>query len=89
MLFEADVGHAFDFQECIWASAAVAGVVADFEVVKVLGRMESGTSSPFGVWTAQRMRFRHQLLFLVYAIPSSVCSASQLLVRIVSTPMSR
>ena len=35
MLFEADVGHAFDFQECIRVSAAVAGVVADGEAVEM------------------------------------------------------
>ena len=37
-MFNADVGHAFNFHKCIRASAAVAGVVADFEVVKVLAR---------------------------------------------------
>ena len=37
-LFEADVGHAFDFHKCIRASAAVARVVADGEAVKVLAR---------------------------------------------------
>ena len=48
MLFEADIGHAFDFQECIRAFAAVAGVVADFEVVKVLARA-SAKDDVFGM----------------------------------------
>ena len=36
--FNADVGHAFNFHKCIRASAAVAGVVADGEAVKVRAR---------------------------------------------------
>ena len=46
-LFEADVGHAFNFQECIRASASVARAVADFEVVKVLARAAATMASSF------------------------------------------
>ena len=46
-LFEADVGHAFDFQECIRASAAVARVVADGEAVEMDARAVATMASSF------------------------------------------